>query len=242
MTRAGKPSPLGRAILARRLVKRWRCLLFEKAGSARYARTALHDLDRQIEPYLPDGGTFLEAGANDGFRQSNTYYLERFRGWSGVLVEPIPELAARCRKHRPNCTVYQCALVGPDHPAGEVVMTYADLLSEAVSDGRPTPRSSWRWDAPYHLTVPARTLTDVLADAGVPRVDFLSLDVQGFEAAALAGLDFDRWAPEIMLIEILDDASQRAVEAVLGSRYEYVARLSVHDVLYRRARVAAGAA
>ena len=42
------------------------------------------------------GGVFVEAGANDGYAQSNTYYFERMRGWSGVLIEPVPELAHHC--------------------------------------------------------------------------------------------------------------------------------------------------
>lgn len=233
-----KLSPVRLGVLTLRTLRRWRCRLFECFGSARYARTALDDLDRKLAPHLGEGGVFVEAGANDGFRKSNTYYLERFCGWSGVLIEPIPALATRCRRHRPGSQVYQCALVAPHHPTGELVMTYADMFSEVAVNGGPRPRSYWRWDESYDVTVPARTLTDVLSDAGVERVDFLSLDLQGFEAAALAGLDLERWRPRVMLIEILDEASQRQVEAVLDARYEYVARLSAHDVLYRIAEPA----
>ena len=34
-------------------------------------------------------GTYVEVGAHDGVRNSNTYLFEQ-RGWSGVLVEPDP--------------------------------------------------------------------------------------------------------------------------------------------------------
>jgi FkbM family methyltransferase len=227
-----KQSTIRLGVVGVRALRRWRCSLFETFGSARYSRTALDDLDRKLAPYLADGGVFVEAGANDGFRKSNTYYLERFRGWTGVLIEPIPVLAEQCRKLRPRSRVYQCALVGPEHPTSEVVVRYADMLSEITVGERPRPRSVWRWDEPYDIAVPARTLSDVLTDAGAAHVDFLSLDVQGFEAAALGGLDLERWAPSVMLIEILDEGAQRAVDAVLGSGYERVARLSPHDVLY----------
>lgn len=236
MTRAGnkaKQAALRRAVHVRRISRRWRCRLYERCGSARYSRTALYDLDRILEPYLPDGGVFVEAGANDGFRQSNTYYLERFRGWTGVLIEPVPALAATCAKNRPRSRVCQCALVGPDHPTTEVVVHCADMFSEIVVEGGDRPRTAWGWYDVYDVTVPARTLSEILGDAAVDHVDFISLDVQGFEAAALAGLDFDRWTPATMLIEILDDKAQDAVDAVLGSRYERVARVTAHDVLYR---------
>lgn len=232
--RALMRSAIWGAVKARRSLRRWRCTLFERCGSARYSRVALYDLDNTLAPYLPDRGVFVEAGANDGYRKSNTYYLERFRGWSGVLIEPIPALADQCRRHRPCSRVYQCALVGCDHPTSEVVMTFADMLSEVVIDGRPPALSVPEWYEPYEVKVPACTLSDVLADAGMSHVDFLSLDVQGLEAAALTGLDFERWAPSIMLVEIVDDAAQQAVETVLGARYERVARVSPHDVLYRR--------
>ena len=222
------------AVQARRSLRRRRCRLFERFGSPRYSRTALYDLDTKLEPYLRDGGIFVEAGANDGYRKSNTYYLERFRGWTGVLIEPIPALAAQCRRQRPRSRVYQCALVGDDHPTGEVAMTHADMFSEVIAEGRTPPQHLPGWYERYEVTVPARTLTDVLADAGVPRVDFLSLDLQGLEVAALRGLDFDRWAPALMLVEIVDDEESSSVEAVLGSRYERVGRLTPHDVLYRR--------
>ena len=71
---------LRRAVLGRRALLRLRRHTAERLGSARYSRPALYQLDRKLEAYLGDGGFFVEAGANDGFRFSNRYYLERFRG------------------------------------------------------------------------------------------------------------------------------------------------------------------
>lgn len=34
------------------------------------------------------GGVFVEAGAYNGEHLSNTLYFERYRGWTGLLVEP----------------------------------------------------------------------------------------------------------------------------------------------------------
>ena len=60
-------------------------------------------MDRQLDEILAKrGGFFVEAGANDGYRQSNTYLLERARGWTGILVEAIPDLARRCARERPR--------------------------------------------------------------------------------------------------------------------------------------------
>ena len=67
---------------------------------------ALHELDRALARILRKRrGVFVEAGANDGIAQSNTYYLERYLGWRGLLIEPIPELFRRCVVNRPRCHV-----------------------------------------------------------------------------------------------------------------------------------------
>ena len=40
----------------------------------------------------PKSGFFIEAGAADGEWFSNTLYFERHHGWTGLLVEPNPDL------------------------------------------------------------------------------------------------------------------------------------------------------
>ena len=36
-----------------------------------------------------ENGFFIEAGANDGVVQSNTFYFEKELNWTGLLIEPI---------------------------------------------------------------------------------------------------------------------------------------------------------
>ena len=45
---------------------------------------SINDLDKKIEKYLPyNQGYFVELGANDGIRQSNTLYFERKKKMAG---------------------------------------------------------------------------------------------------------------------------------------------------------------
>src|SRR5690349_25167199 len=70
-----------RALRARRRRRRER---EEARGSDRLSRPALYGIEDKLERHLGgEPGFFVEAGANDGFEQSNTYWLERFRGWRG---------------------------------------------------------------------------------------------------------------------------------------------------------------
>jgi FkbM family methyltransferase len=220
--------------------------LFERLGSDRYSRPALHGMDRKLVAYLPEReGFFVEAGAYDGFIQSNTYWFERFRGWRGVLVEPIPHLWRQARRRRRAATVVNCALVPPDRAGERLCMHYGGLMSLVPgskgggSDEAAHVRAGdmHGLDDTYDVDVEGRTLTAVLEEAGSPpEIDLLSLDVEGFEADVLRGLDLDRFRPRFMLIEIDEPREQRRVdvEAILGHRYEMVEELSPLDLLYRR--------
>jgi len=217
----------------------------EALGVARFSRPALSSIDLKLERHLNiDGGYFIEAGANDGYRQSNTYYFEKIRGWSGLLIEPVPVLAAECRRNRRG-PVIEAALVAAAHPGETVELHFADLMSTvdgALATAEETARHVAQGLAVQHLAggyrlrVPARTLSAILDEQGLSRsVDLLSLDVEGAEASALRGLDFARHAPRFICVEARDRA---AIEAVLQPRYRLVETLtelgSHQDLLYVR--------
>ncbi len=203
---------------------------------------ALHFLDKKLALHIKKrNGFFVEAGGNDGVSQSNTLYFERYMGWKGLLIEPVPKLAALCQLNRPRCRVVQAALVDADCDQPEVEMTYCNLMSivngargSAEADDlhlRAGSRYLANSDSIESLTVPAQQLSQLLSQHGDPHIDLLSLDVEGFEAQALRGLDLDRHAPDWILVEA-NDRSQ--VEAALRGRYTVHDYLSFHDILYRR--------
>jgi FkbM family methyltransferase len=241
------PAPVRQAIWrARRAVGRWDRRRREARGDFSHSYPAIHDLDRQLERILgPGPGFFVEAGGNDGYLQSNTYALERRHGWRGLLVEPEPELARACTLERRKSTVVRAALVAADFPEPEVTLRYGGLMTLVV--GARKDDVEWVASAhamgqeapPHQFVAPARTLSSILDETGAPEVDLLSLDIEGYEAQALAGLDFDRHAPRYILVEMRDPATDSApIEAVLGDRYVRAHTLSPFDILYERADLA----
>ena len=203
---------------------------------------SLNALDLKLAPYLDfDRGFFVEAGANDGVSQSNTLYFEKYHQWRGILIEPIPDLAAQCKRNRPRCVVENCALVPFNYPDSEVEMHYCNLMS-LVKGAMKSPEKDLAHVTigcevqrlqTYDLRVPARTLTAILEQHAVTAIDLFSLDVEGFELNVLQGLDFDRYRPRFMLIEARFRAE---IDSFLKSTYEPIAELSEHDVLYRARR------
>jgi FkbM family methyltransferase len=211
----------------------------ERVGSERHSRPGRHGLDAALEERLPRRpGIFVEAGAFDDVVASNTYYVERFRGWTSVLVEPLPKQYRRCVRERPNSRVFNCTLVKDDSRAS-VPLRCEDPMS-AVTDiplreVDPVLIEKWGLHDLEVIEVPARTLTSVLAEAGTTSIDSLSLDVEGLEPQVLRGLDFERFRPEWLLIEHGQDLQRRKdIEAELPSEYELVAEISPTDALYVR--------
>jgi FkbM family methyltransferase len=232
--------------MMRRLIKRTLRRIYRRPAGALSSPVVvpkqyygLDGLDKKLEPHIDfDNGVFIEAGANDGQTQSNTAYFARHRGWCGLLVEPIPELAARCRAARPESVVENCALVTSETDGRSVAMTYCGLMS-VVDGGWSDPEAERAHVetgrqiqslAPYHVDVPGRSLSALLDKHKMAHVDLLSLDVEGFERQALEGLDLKRHRPRFILVEA---RFRQEIDDLLSPHYEAIAQLSHHDVLYR---------
>lgn len=201
---------------------------------------ALNDLDKKLEQYLDfDGGVFVEAGANDGVKQSNTLHFEACRGWHGLLVEPVPELASKCRLHRPRSIVEAVALVAPIEADRPVMLRYADLMS-VIKGGMKTAEEEQKHveagikvqalSNTFDIEVPSATLSGLLDKYGMSQVHLLSLDLEGYERKALEGLDFSRHRPHFILVEA---RYRKEIEQYLAPYYELKDELSHHDLLFQ---------
>lgn len=239
--------PLAKLKRAAEGARRFAC---EQVGISRYSWQAQHNLDRKLAKHLDfDHGVFIEAGANDGVSQSNTYYFEKIRTWMGLLIEPVPTLAAKCKASRWLSTTKQAALVPSEVPGGTVEMHVAGLMScvtGALGDSESTSRHVeaglrvQKLSATRSIQVPARTLSSLIDEwtlvTPVGRIDLLSLDVEGGEVDALRGLDLQRHAPRFICVEVRDGHAGE-VGSILDHMYEQVDVLhdaeTYRDVLYQ---------
>lgn len=212
-----------------------RCKAFEALGSRRYSRPALYGMEERLaQLVLPGKGTFVEAGAHDGFTQSNTYYLERFEGWRGVLVEAVPELARKAERRRPASTVVQAALVSPAREGEEVTIHFGDLTSTMGNPRHAQGGLNNAGRQAYEIQVPGRTLSSIIDDAEIGAPDLLVLDVEGQEPDVLMGLDMPRHSPRLLIIEMLQMKRQRPLfDELLGDHYDFVEAITPDDALYR---------
>lgn len=147
------------------------------------------------EFFGPAPGYFVEVGANEPEKESQSFHLEG-AGWTGLLIEPQPDLAANLRKSRKG-QVFEVACSSPENAGTRMTLHVHGPYSSfdpklAVTGLRPE----------RVIEVPVRTLDDILEEAKAPQgFELLSVDVEGHELDVLHGFDFARWQPKLILLE-----------------------------------------
>jgi len=221
----------------------WSALRRVLANSKASGLGALGDLDEILRPYVCfEGGYYVELGANDGLRQSNTLRLERELGWRGLLVEPVVHRYFELVANRSPSNSFACAACVPfDFNERWVEMEYGDLMSMPLGLSHDLPSvDQHRDNAKRHLAekehavvfgARAATLQSLLDLHHAPDVvDFLSLDVEGAELDVLRGIDFSKTGFGLMLIE---SRSPGNLELFLRDKgYRLINKVTFHDYLF----------
>jgi FkbM family methyltransferase len=143
-------------------------------------------------------GFFLDVGCARPIRESNTYYLEKHLGWSGIGVDALPEFAQPWLRKRPKSRFFNFLV--SDH--SDVLQPFFRAELRGISSAvKPSNDPGGKPAKSEEIQVPTITLTALLERAGVAKVDFLSMDIEGFEPQALAGFDIERFKPELACVE-----------------------------------------
>lgn len=176
-------------------------------------------------------GFFIEVGAFDGYNYSATYALECL-GWTGLLVEAIPERADECRTRRPHSRVVHAAL-GDTH-GGTTSFTVTDddhggMFSYTPDALREKHKTAART---RQVTVPLTTMNELLREHR-GEIDVAVIDVEGSELSLLTGFDLQAWRPKMLLIEDNVRTDTALADYMAGLPYMQVAWLRVNRVYVR---------
>ena len=178
--------------------------------------------DRWLADHLtiPNSGVFVDVGAGDGIRGSNSRYFENI-GWTGLCVDPDPRNQATLAGRR--CTVRTCA-----------VSARTGRRTFSMYDAKP----SWsglgdRGTGYTTVDVDCRTLEDLLVETAIDRIDLMSIDVEGEELDVWASFDEHRHRPGIVIIEYDNRRPDRSQDRILSelTGYELVHRTPANLIL-----------
>ncbi len=171
-------------------------------------------------------GFYIDVGAADPDTDSVTRAFYD-RGWSGINVEPVAVSMRRIAATRLRDVNLEMA-VGRTPGSATFHVVEGTGLSTLMEEG--LGRIDRAGYAAEQVTVEVTTLAQICAEH-VPEAEgaihFLKIDVEGAEAEVLAGADFKRFRPWIVLIEATAPMSSEQTHAawepgLLSAGYRFV--------------------
>lgn len=137
--------------------------------------------DKWVVEFLKSkkNGYFIDLGAYDGIQTSNTYYMEKYLGWEGICVEANPIVYQSLIKNRNSKNIN----VALNSYVGECFFTDDKITTTGIK-------------------VPCNTLDNVLKENNCPKdIDYLSIDIEGYEYIVLQNFDFKKWNIGLITVE-----------------------------------------
>lgn len=178
---------------------------------------------------------FVQIGSCDGTTGDPIYEHVVARGWSGVVVEPVPANFARLvesyrgvpRVKCENVAISDREEVRPFHHVvakGREVPAWCHQIGSFDRAHLVKHSIMWPEVESYIVETPVQciTLRQLLERNGIERLDILHTDVEGFDFQILRQVDFARHRPELILYEDLhmrDDEREQATKLLAAQGY-----------------------
>jgi FkbM family methyltransferase len=145
-------------------------------------------------------GYFIEFGATDGKKLSNTLLLEKKFAWTGILSEPAQYWHKNLIQNR-NVVINTQCIWSSSGPELEFSETRDKKLSTLRSLSDSDRHALKRLNAKEYK-VETITLLDLLRKHRSPKsIDFLSVDTEGSEFEILRDFDFSEYSFGIVVCE-----------------------------------------
>lgn len=158
--------------------------------------------DRLVAAVFPTPGFYVDVGCNHPANYSNTFMLYK-RGWHGINIDANASLIELHRRLKPRDQSIFAAIAQHQQTLtytqfeGETLMASMDpeFVRACLANGLRI-RSE--------LAMKTTTLTEILEQLRAPnRFELLNVDVEGLDLEVLRSLDFARFRPKMIIVEIL---------------------------------------
>ena len=151
-----------------------------------------------------ESGFYVDVGAHHPKRFSNTY-LFYMAGWSGINIEPNPDAVTLFNSCRPRDINLQFGVASQDS-----ILEYYKFDEPALNTFDFQVVNDRVLNTEYKLlskiSVPVRPLSSILDEylCNQISIDFITIDVEGFDFDVLISNNWDIYRPKFVLIEMLD--------------------------------------
>ena len=161
-----------------------------------------------FERFFPTlrGGVSIECGSHDGITESSCYFFEKHRGWHGVNVEAAPPIFPRLLLNRPNSTNIHAALSsrsGTSRFSHAISPVHGENFGNGSLSHQEAHLAELLRDGCRFTDYEVRTITyaEMIAEAGINRLDLFVLDIEGHEAAVIESMHQGAMLPSVLCVE-----------------------------------------
>ncbi|MFC0166878.1 FkbM family methyltransferase [Pseudoduganella danionis] len=176
----------------------------------------------RVLQHVPQG-FYIDVGANDPELHSVTKAFYD-HGWHGINIEPMPSYGPTFQAQRPR-DINLNAAAGAS--SGSITLYDIPAINGwASTDAAVAARHRAHGHQVVEHQVPLLTLADICRQHVQGPVHFLKIDVEGFEADVLRGMDFELCRPWIVVVEAImpnsQDSNHEQWEALITAhRYQF---------------------
>jgi FkbM family methyltransferase len=158
-------------------------------------------------------GFYVDIGAFAPITFSNTFWFYQ-RAWRGINVDAAPGSMRAFRVARPRDVNLECAVSSMEGSVTFYQLGARSVLNTVSRDQAHRVAAAENLQV-REVTVPSRRLSAILEQHVPPgqRIDFLSVDVEGHDLEVLRSNDWERFSPELVLVEV----HGKEIEPVLAS-------------------------
>jgi FkbM family methyltransferase len=182
-------------------------------------------------------GVFVDVGAYDGTKHSNSLFFERDMAWNGLCVEPLPSAYAGLKVARRSINEQVC--VADFEGEADFIEAETDSEERLLSGlaDRFDPRHIERLDRANAVRTVRRlavTRLDTLLERhNLFAIDYCSISTHGAELSILQDLDLERFRVSVFTIAN-EYNDPRLIELMRSKGYVFVTTID-HDQVFRRA-------
>ena len=150
---------------------------------------------------------YVDVGAHHPFRFSNTYLFYR-RGARGINIDASPGSMELFKKYRPNDVNLELPISNKKEVLNFSIFEEPALNS--FDEDLVQARENNGWKVIRKIRFETSKLSDVLDNYLPPgqKIDFLSIDVEGWDLKVLESNDWEKYRPKLICIESNDTDSQ----------------------------------
>ena len=186
---------------------------------------------------------YVDVGCARPVKGSNTYYLEKHLGWTGIGIDALEDYAEAWKEMRPNAKFLRHLVSNKSGGTEKFFRSYGRGISSTNREWASGKAFGEEFPT-EEIPIETITLNDLLDREGVTKIDLVSIDIEGHESKALAGFDIERFQPGLVVIErqINKPKMQAIYNYFINHGYERIERYRAFDTVndYYRPKVESG--